>query len=265
MALIQAVHSGGVATITLDSPANRNALSLALMAQLSAALDAAAADDGVRLVELRHTGTVFCSGADLKETQAAGSQAERSEAPGSGHDHGAGDALPVARLGELLDAIAEHVKPVLAVVGGPARAGGLGLMAAADIAICADTAHFAFTEVRLGVVPAVISAVVLPRLTPRAAAELFLTGDVFDGIRAERIGLVSRSVPAQELDEAAGRLRESLLRGGPDAMRATKRLLREHPIGMGQLTALSVKHFSSAEGREGVAAARDKRDPAWLR
>ncbi|NUO55568.1 MAG: enoyl-CoA hydratase [Hamadaea sp.] len=248
MALIQAVHSGGVATITLDSPANRNALSLALLAEMTTALDAAAADDGVRLVELRHTGPVFCSGADLKETQA-----------------GDGDGLPVARLGEVLEALAEHPKPVLAVVAGPARAGGLGLMAAADVTVCADTAHFAFTEVRLGVVPSVISAVVLPRLTSRAASELFLTGDVFDGPRAEQIGLVSRSVPADTLEPAAAAFRESLLRGGPDALRATKRLLREHPIGMAQLTALSVKHFSSAEGREGVAAAREKRDPSWLR
>ncbi|NUT34141.1 MAG: enoyl-CoA hydratase [Hamadaea sp.] len=247
MALIQAVHADGVATITLDSPANRNALSLALMAELLTALDAAAADDGVRLVELRHTGTVFCSGADLKETAA-----------------GSGDGLPVARLGEVLEAIAEHVKPVLAVVGGPARAGGLGLIAAADLVVCADSAHFAFTEVRLGVVPSVISATVLPRLGSRDAAELFLTGDVFDGPRAQRIGLVTRSVPAEEVDAAAAKLRESLLLGGPDAMRATKRLLREHPIGMAQLTALSVKHFSSPEGREGVAAAREKRRPSWL-
>ncbi|MCP2327200.1 methylglutaconyl-CoA hydratase [Hamadaea flava] len=247
MALIQAAHSGGVATITLDSPANRNALSLALMAELLAALEAAAGDDGVRLVELRHTGPVFCSGADLKETQT-----------------GDGDALPVARLGEVLTALAEHPKPVLAVVAGPARAGGLGLMAAADVTICADAAHFAFSEVRLGVVPSVISAVVLPRLTSRAAAELFLTGDVFDGPRAAQIGLVSRSVPADDLDAATQALRESLLRGGPGAMRATKRLLRERPVDMAELTALSVRHFTSAEGREGVAAAREKRTPTWL-
>jgi methylglutaconyl-CoA hydratase len=247
MGLIQAVHSGGVATITLDSPANRNALSLALMAELLAALDAAAADDGVRVVELRHTGPVFCSGADLKETAA-----------------GEADALPVARLGEVLLALSEHVKPVLAVVAGPARAGGLGLMAAADVTVCTDSAHFAFSEVRIGVVPSVISAVVLPKLTPRAASELFLTGDVFDGPRAEQIGLVSRSVPADALEETAAGLRESLLRGGPEAMRATKRLLRDHSLGMAQLTALSVKHFTSPEGREGVAAAREKRTPTWL-
>ena len=126
MALIQAAHSGGVATITLDSPANRNALSMQLMTELLAALRAAAHDDAVRVVELRHTGPVFCSGADLKETAAS-----------------AGDSLPVARLGEILETITLHPKPVLAVAAGPARAGGLGLIAAADLAVCADSATFA--------------------------------------------------------------------------------------------------------------------------
>jgi methylglutaconyl-CoA hydratase len=254
MAFIQAAHTGGVATITLDSPANRNALSLQLITELLAALDTAATDDGVRVVELRHTGPVFCSGADLRETEAGAGETRAA----------AGLTLPVGRLGDLLLAIAEHIKPVLAVVAGPARAGGLGLIAAADLAVCARDAHFAFSEVRLGVVPSVISAVVLPRLADRAAAELFLTGDVFDGARAEQIGLVTRCVPTEDLEEEAGRLRGSLLRGGPAAMRATKRLLRERPTAMAELTALSVKHFTSAEGREGVAAARAKRDPSWL-
>jgi methylglutaconyl-CoA hydratase len=252
MALIQAAHSGGVATITLDSPANRNALSMQLMSELLAALDAAASDDAVRVVELRHTGPVFSSGADLKETAAL------SAVPDGG------GALPVAKLGEVLQAVCAHPKPVLAVVGGPARAGGLGLIAAADLAVCVDTATFAFSEVRLGVVPSVISAVVLARLSSRDAAELFLTGDVFDGRRAQEIGLVTRGVPVEELEQTAARLRDSLLRGGPDALRATKRLLRERPADYAALTALSVKHFTSDEGREGVAAVRDKRDPSWL-
>jgi methylglutaconyl-CoA hydratase len=247
MALIQAVHTGGVATITLDSPANRNALSMQLMTELQAALDAAAGEDAVRVVELRHTGPVFCSGADLKETAVS-----------------AGDSLPVARLGEILETITVHPKPVLAVVGGPARAGGLGLIAAADLAVCADSATFAFSEVRLGVVPSVISSVVLSRLSSRDAAELFLTGDVFDGVRAREVGLVTRSVPVDLVEETAGKLRDSLLRGGPDALRATKRLLRERPADYAVLTALSVQHFTSDEGREGVAAAREKRDPNWL-
>lgn len=252
MALIQTAHTGGVATITLDSPANRNALSLQLMTELLAALDAAASDDAVRVVQLRHTGPVFCSGADLKETAALTSGT------------GAPDALPVARLAEVLEAVSSHPKPVLAVIGGPARAGGLGLIAAADLAVCVDTATFAFSEVRLGVVPSVISAAVLSRLSSRDAAELFLTGDVFDGVRAQQIGLVTRGVPVDDLEEAAGKLRDSLLRGGPDALRATKRLLRERPADYAVLTALSVRHFTSDEGREGVAAIREKREPNWL-
>lgn len=247
MALIQAAHSGGVATITLDSPANRNALSMQLMTELLAALRAAAHHDAVRVVELRHTGPVFCSGADLKETAAS-----------------AGDSLPVARLGEILETITLHPKPVLAVAAGPARAGGLGLIAAADLAVCADSATFAFTEVRIGVVPSVISSVVLSRLSSRDAAELLLTGDVFDGVRAQQIGLVTRGVPMDRVEETAGQLRDSLLRGGPDALRATKRLLRERPADYAVLTELSVTHFTSAEGREGVAAARERRDPAWI-
>lgn len=242
----------GVMTITLDSPANRNALSMALMTQLLAALHEAAADDAVRVVQLDHTGPVFCSGADLKETSSSTS---------------GGVPLPVSMLGEILIAVAECPKPVLAIVRGPARAGGLGLIAAADLAICTDEATFAFSEVRLGVVPAVISATVLPRLSPRAAAELFLTGDVFSGQRAAEIGLVTTSVPAGALDEAAGRLRDSLRRGGPQALRATKELLRltELPGKLAALTELSVRFFGSEEGREGVAAIREKRDPAWLR
>jgi methylglutaconyl-CoA hydratase len=218
-----------------------------LMTELLAALAAAAEDDAVRVVELRHTGPVFCSGADLKETMASD-----------------GDSLPVARLGEILDAITVHPKPVLAVVGGPARAGGLGLIAAADLAVCADTATFAFSEVRIGVVPSVISSVVLNRLSSRDAAELFLTGDVFDGVRAQQVGLVTRSVPVDSVEETAGKLRDSLLRGGPGALKATKRLLRERTADYAVLTELSVRHFTSDEGREGVAAAREKRDPAWL-
>ncbi|MBB5869939.1 methylglutaconyl-CoA hydratase [Allocatelliglobosispora scoriae] len=241
----------GVTTITLDSPANRNALSIALMTQLLAALDEATADEACRVIQLDHTGPVFCSGADLKETLASTS---------------GGVPVPVSMLGDVLLAVAQCPKPVLAVVRGPARAGGLGLIAAADLAICTDEATFAFSEVRLGVVPAVISATVLPRLTPRAAAELFLTGDVFTGRRAAEIGLVTASVPGAELDEAAERLRDSLRRGGPQALRATKELLRVDGLAerLAALTELSVAFFGSDEGREGVAAIREKRNPAWV-
>jgi methylglutaconyl-CoA hydratase len=249
-----------VATLTLDSPANRNALSGALIDQLLAGLATAEADAEVRAVVLNHTGPVFCSGADLKETAAL-------LAPGAEASSG---TMPVARLGDVLTAIWESAKPVLARVAGPARAGGLGLIAAADIAVCAADATFAFSEVRIGVVPAVISATVLPRLHPRAAAELLLTGETFDGVRAERVGLVSAAVPGPELDATLARYLTALRLAAPGALAGTKALLR---AGAGrpprevlpELSARSVEYFRSAEGIEGMLAFRDKRPPSWAR
>jgi methylglutaconyl-CoA hydratase len=252
----------GVATLTLDSPHNRNALSSALVAQLGAALAGAVADDAVRVIVLSHTGPVFCSGADLKETAAT------LAAPA---DPGAEAAppLPVVRLAELLAAIWECPKPVVARVAGPSRAGGLGLIAAADIAVCTTDATFAFTEVRLGVIPSVISATVLRRLTPRAAAELYLTGELFDGVRAEAAGLVTVAVAAEHLDAAVARMTASLVRGAPGALAAAKELLRRpEPASMRdeltELAALSARFFASTEGREGIAARMENRDPSWV-
>jgi methylglutaconyl-CoA hydratase len=153
---------------------------------------------------------------------------------------------------------------VIARVGGAARAGGLGIVAAADIAVCADDVTFAFTEVRIGVIPAVISATVLPRLAPRAAAELFLTGDTFDARRAVEIGLVTAAVPASGLDARVDAYAQALLRGAPGALAGTKKLLRA-PIRaqLAELTELSVRYFTSDEGREGIAALLAKRRPSW--
>jgi methylglutaconyl-CoA hydratase len=255
------VHTArGVATLTLDSPHNRNALSAPLVAELLAALRRAEADEAVRVVVLSHAGPVFCSGADLKETAAALAARSAGQAPA---------ALPAARLGDVLAAIWEGGKPVVARVAGPARAGGLGLVAAADIAVCATAATFAFTEVRLGVIPAVISATVLPRLDPRAAAELYLTGEQFDGVRAARVGLVTAAVPAEELDAAVRRYTDALVRGAPGALAGAKELLRRRRADtlrdeLAALTDLSVAYFGSPEGLEGVAAFREKRDPSWV-
>jgi methylglutaconyl-CoA hydratase len=253
--LVRTEVDRGVATLTLDSPHNRNALSTALIGELLAALAAASADRSVRVIVISHTGPVFCSGADLRETAAA---------------TGAGE-VPVSRLGEVLAAIWESSKPVLARVGGPARAGGIGLIAAADIAVCDEQATFAFTEVRLGVIPAVISATVLPRLAPRAATELFLTGEVFDGVRAAQIGLVSAAVPGAQLDAAVAGYTAALGRGAPGALAAAKRLIQERvaPGGslraqLAELTEVSVRFFASADGREGVAAFAEKRPAAWV-
>jgi methylglutaconyl-CoA hydratase len=251
--LVRAETGRGVATLTLDSPHNRNALSTPLMTQLLDGLAAATADDAVRVVVISHTGPVFCSGADLKETAAAYASGQ----------------VPAGMLGDVLTAVVECPKPVLARVGGPARAGGLGLVAAADLAICAEEATFAFTEVRLGVVPAVISSTVLRRLAPRAAAELYLTGDTFDGRRAAQIGLVTAAAPAAALDDTVAAYCAALVRGGPRALAGTKEILRRPPAASvredaAELGALSVGYFLSEEGREGVAAFRERRDPFWV-
>ncbi|HEX5597914.1 MAG TPA: enoyl-CoA hydratase-related protein [Micromonosporaceae bacterium] len=252
-ALVQTATGHGVTTITLDSPHNRNALSTPLMTELLTALSTAVADDAVRAVVISHTGPVFCSGADLKETAAA-------------YERG---TVPAGMLGDVLAAIWECPKPVVARIGGPARAGGLGLIAAADIAVCAEDATFAFTEVRLGVIPAVISATVLPRLAPRAAAELYLTGNTFDGQRAAQIGLVTAAVPAGEVDRTVRTYCRALVHGGPRALAGTKDLLRRVPRAtlreeVAELGELSTGYFLSDEGREGVRAFREKRPASWV-
>ena len=249
--LVRLEVSAGVATVTLDSPANRNALSRQLRAELDGHLRRALADDAVRVLVLTHTGPVFCSGMDLREARGAGAQAQ-----------GVGD------LPGLLQALEAAPKPVVARLAGPARAGGIALVAACDLAVAADTATFAFSEVRLGLVPAVLSVAVLPVLAPRAARELFLTGEVFDAERAVRIGLLTRAVPGERLDDEVRRCTDMLAAGGPRALAATKRLLAERSDDVearyAAMAALSAEHFASAEGQEGLAAFGEKRQPAWV-
>ncbi|HEU5033472.1 MAG TPA: enoyl-CoA hydratase family protein [Mycobacteriales bacterium] len=239
----------GVATVTLDSPHNRNALSAQLRRELDAHLARAFADDAVRVVVLTHSGTVFCSGMDLKE--ASGGAV-------------AGDEFP-----RILEAVWTSPKPVVARLGGPARAGGLGLVAACDIAVAADTVTFALTEVRIGVVPAIISVTVLPRLLPRAANELFLTGETFDAHRAVAIGLLNAAVPPEALDDEVRRYVDTLGLAAPRALAATKSMLRaRRPESMSedfaQMLELSARHFGSDEAREGMAAFLEKRKPRWV-
>src|SRR5262245_44278753 len=249
MPLVQVSQEAGITRLTLDSPHNRNALSLGLMRELLAALASCEEDEYTRVVLLDHTGPVFCSGADLSETAAAA----------------ASGGMPANRLGDILAGVAGCAKPVIAAVRGPARAGGVGLIAAADLAVCSSSATFAFSEVRLGVIPALISATVLSRLSGRDAAELYLTGDTFDGTRAAAAGLVNASVLAEEIDDVIGRWCASLVRGAPRALAATKQLLRRRPTlaDLSELSLLSLEFFTSEEGREGVTAFREKRDPSW--
>jgi methylglutaconyl-CoA hydratase len=247
--VLQLAVRRGVATLTLDSPANRNALSRAMRAQLRAALTGALADDAVRAIVLDHTGRVFCSGMDLSEAAGGGVQ-----------DQG------VREFPQILEAIWTSPKPVVAVVRGPARAGGIGLLAACDLVVAGSSATFAFSEVRLGLVPAVISAVVLPRMLPPVAHRLMLTGEVFDAPTAAAGGLVDLAVPDGEVDDVVAAQLTALTAGAPTALAETKRLLRADapPLRFDELLELSARFFAGDDGQEGIAAFRDKRPARWV-
>ncbi len=242
--------AAGVATITLDSPANRNALSTQLRGELIGHLRAAIADAGARVIVLTHTGKVFCAGMDLKETRGASSQQQG-----------------IRDVPAILELIWTSPKPVVARLAGAARAGGVGIVAACDIAVAAAEATFAFSEVRIGVVPAVISVTVLPRLLPRAAHELFLTGETFDATRAVTVGLLNSAVPASDLDTEVELYTEMLRLGAPGALAATKEMLRGSDTGMStrfdEMLVLSAGFFAGDEGQEGMRAFAEKRPPAW--
>jgi len=231
----------GIATVTLDSPHNRNALSQQLVRELFLALQRAGEDDAVRVVVIAATGRVFCSGADL------------SEASAGGMEEGARVLVEMQRL------IVSHAKPVVTKVQGAVRAGGIGLVAASDIAIVVDEATFALTEVKLGLAPAVISLTVLPRMTSRAAALTCLTGETFTGVEAAEMGLVTQAVPAAELDDAVARVVASLATGAPQGLRETKRLLARDLMARiadqgEEVSRLSASLFGSDEAREAMTA-----------
>ncbi len=250
--LVHCEVAAGVATITLDSPANRNALSAQVRRELLAHLDTALDDDAARVVVLTHTGRVFCSGMDLKESRGAGAANQG-----------------VNEVPTILSRIWTAPKPVVARIAGPARAGGVGLVSACDIAVAADAATFAFSEVRIGVIPAVISVTVLPRLVARAAHELFLTGETFDAARAVAIGLINAAVSADRLDAEVARYVEMLRLGAPGALAATKAMLRtQRPAGMeaqfADMLSLSAQYFAAEEGQEGMRAFAEKRPPTWV-
>ena len=239
-----------VAVVTLASPANRNALSRALLDRLAACLDTAFGDDGVRAVLLAGEGRAFSSGADLREARSEGME------------------VGARRLTDVLRAIVTAPKPVVAKVAAPTRAGGTGLVAAADVAIAADTVTFAFTEARLGLAPAVISMPLLPRLLPRAASRYFLTSEAFDAAEAARIGLVTQAVPADDLDAAVDEVLDALRRASPQGLRETKALVNFRLVAdigaLGEpMAALSARLFASEEGVEGMTAFAERRPPTW--
>jgi enoyl-CoA hydratase len=239
--LVRLTGEGGVATVTLDSPRNRNALSAQLVAELTEALARTGKDPDARAVVLTHTGGTFCAGADLKEaTSPAGPR----------------------RLAELLLAIVELPKPVVGHTTGHVRAGGLGLLAACDITVAGPAATFAFTEARLGLAPAVISLPVLPRLDPRAAARYYLTGETFGPAEAVRIGLLSAA------DDALPGILDGLRAGSPQGL-AESKLLTTAAVRQAfvrdtdAVVEQSARLFASAEAAEGVRALLERREPPW--
>lgn len=249
--LVHLEIDSGVATITLDSPPNRNALSTQLRGELRDRLTTATTSDQVRVIVLTHTGTVFCSGMDLKESRGA-----------SADNQGVNDFPDTLRL------IWNSPTPVIAKLAGPARAGGVGLVAACDLALAASGVTFAFSEVRIGVVPAVISVPLIPQVQPAALYELFLTGEAFDAARAAEIGLITKAVPADQLDAEVLRYASMLRLGAPGALAATKELLRGPATStmaddLAAMTALSAARFASEEGQEGIRAFVEKRKPSW--
>lgn len=246
-ALVDVRHDDGIRMLTLDSPANRNALSSRLLDQLAQALRDATGDAEVRAVVLTGTGTVFCSGADLSER---------------------GSAAP-NRMPEILTAMVESPIPVLVRVNGHARAGGLGLIAAADMAVAAASASFAFTEVRVGVAPAMILVPALRVMDRRFLARMVLTGERFDAHQAAVAGLLSAVVESDtDLDAWVSEETTALRKAAPGAVRATKELLRLLPAqgwedALSSATTTSAELFAGAEATEGMAAFLEKRRPEW--
>lgn len=243
MTLIGRTRTRAVETLSLDSPDNRNALSAALVAELAGALADCAEDDEVRAVVLTHTGTTFSAGADLRDPP-----------------------HPDALAG-LLRQIVALPRPVVARVTGHVRAGGLGLLAACDIAVASHRATFAFTEVRIGVAPAVISLPLMPRADPRALARHCLTGERLDAAEAVRTGLVTAA--GDDVDAVLEPVLDGLRRSCPQALAETKRLLTARVLeafdrDAADLTALSARLFSSAQAREGMTAFLERRDPSWV-
>ena len=238
------------ATITLDRQETRNALGAEGLTALASAFDDAVADPAVRVVVLTHAGPVFSSGADLRA--AAGAPAAEQ---------------PVARFPSMLQRIWACPKPVIAASTGKTRAGGVGLFAVCDLTVCTPDADFATSEVRLGVVPYVISIPFLARVPHGAAREWFLTGNVFDGARAHRDGLVD--VLADDVPAAVSGLVDAIALGGPAAIASTKQLLRGAldaetlAAQYADLAARSARTFASDEAQEGIAAMRGKRPAAW--
>ena len=244
---------GSAAWITLSSPATRNALSVTMIAEFGGHLCSAMDDPAVRVIVVTGEGPAFCAGADLKNRGNMGEGAHGSQHP----------------LVGILKLLREGPKPVVCAVNGHAVGGGVGLIAACDIAIAVAGAKFSFSEVRLGLIPAMISIVVLPRLGEHQTMRLFLTGERFSAEEAREYGLLHRVVPDGRLDAAVQGEIDQILRGGPIAIREAKRLVRiVAALPEQEAFAFAQDKFAtlaaSEEAEEGMAAFLEKRPAAWV-
>jgi methylglutaconyl-CoA hydratase len=250
-------RDGAVARLRLERPEVHNAFDAALIADLTDALVSLGADPQVRVVVLEGAGASFSAGADLNwmRGMAAASEADNRD-----------DALALARLLRILDTLP---KPTIARVHGAAFGGGVGLVAACDIAIAATEAKFGLTESRLGLLPAVISPYVIAAIGTRQARRWFATAETFDAEEARRIGLLHDVVNATALDSAVQRQVELLLKAGPIAAASAKALVREvaaatNAEAIDQANAALIARLRvSPEGQEGIGAFLEKRKPAW--
>jgi len=250
---LDVARNGAVATVTLDRAERRNALDPELLAELTGAFRDLSERDDVRVVVLQGAGPAFCAGADLDRMAASRDLSWED------------NVADAERMAEAFEAVDACPKAVVARVHGAAFGGGAGLVACADIAVAADGTTFAFSEVRLGLLPATISPYVLRAIGPGATRALFTTGRRFDAEEARRLGLVHEVAPEDRVDAIVGEVVDALLHGGPEAVLACKQLVREATAGL-TLTDLPeriARVRTGAEGREGVAAFLERRSPSW--
>ena len=250
--VVEVSVNGGVMTITMVDEANRNTLGAALLNGLMDAIDQAEADESVRVIVLTNSGSVFCAGANLNTQTTGGEQGETT----------------TFSMTDLFMKIRESRLPVVGRIAGHAVAGGLGLAAAMDISVAIDTAKHGFTEVRIGVAPAMISVMCLPKMRTADAAAAMLRGNRFTAPEAVRLGLINTAVPADQLDAEVDAVVQDLLAGGPGAIAATKQLLAQVPEmsfndSLDWTAELSAGLFRTDEAQAGMKAYLTKQPAPW--
>jgi len=249
---------GGVATVWINRPQVRNAFNEEVIAELMAVFAELGRRDEVRCIVLSGRGVAFCAGADLNWMQSMASYTREQNVD---------DATA---LGRMLEIVYTCPKPTIARVQGDVYAGGLGLVAACDIAVSVDSAQYCLSEVKIGLIPATVSPYVIRAMGPRAAHRWFLTAERFDAAEALRLGFVHESVPADQLDARVAAVARALVQAGPQAVKACKQLLHDvagATIGPSliQRTVEGIADIRvSPEGREGIRAFLEKRKPGWL-